>query len=99
VDIVKGNVIPAPYQVRGGLQQESSPHPQILSYKSSQDGLFCSINFNFHGLFHFFIPAFAGTGSVFLFEMQIPKIQGFHTKPDSELYQNVPEYPPALLGG
>ena len=30
--------------------------------------------------------AFSISLSVFLFEMQIPKIHGFHTKPDSELY-------------
>jgi len=48
VDRVKGDVIP----VETGIQ---SPHTQILSYRSSQDGLFRSISFNFHALFHFFI--------------------------------------------
>jgi hypothetical protein len=44
----KKGVIPA----KAGIQRL---HAQILSYKSSQDGLFCSIRFNFHALFHFFI--------------------------------------------
>ena len=48
VDGIKGEVIPA----KAGIQ---SHHLQMLSYKSSQDGLFRSISLNFHALFHFFI--------------------------------------------
>jgi len=56
----------------------------MFSYKSFQYGLLFSIIFNFHALFHFFIPAFAGTGSVFLFGSQIPRFHELHTKPDGE---------------
>jgi hypothetical protein len=73
VDRVKGNAIPA----KAGIQ---SLHSQIFSYRSSQDGLVRSISFNFHALPHFFILAFAGTGSVFPFGTRIPKIHGLHTK-------------------
>jgi len=45
VDRVKRNVIPA----EAGIQ---SVHSRILSYRSSQDGLFSSMSLNFQALFH-----------------------------------------------